>query len=165
VLLLNTNREAFFCTRKRGRRGLRKPCSFYRYQQLNHYESVLGLTRYLLLLSLTTADLEVSQLVRVLAVGNNVQEITKLGLLQELLGQVLQVSLGERKLSRYRHLGLVRGDFDLASKLASLAVDLDAVVKELVEGVDIEHLIIHRLGAVNGELGNGLLSGSLNRLL
>lgn len=144
---------------------MRKPCSFYRYQQLNHYESVLGLTRYLLLLSLTTADLEVSQLVRVLAVGNNVQEITKLGLLQELLGQVLQVSLGERKLSRDRHLGLVRGDFDLASKLASLAVDLDAVVKELVEGVDIEHLIIHRLGAVNGELGNGLLSGSLNRLL
>lgn len=137
-----------------------------KYQPLNHYMKCTRFNReYLLFLSLTTGDLEVSQLVRVLAVGNNVQEITKLGLLQELLGQVLQVSLGERKLGRDRHLRLVRGDLDLASKLASLAVDLDAVVKELVEGIDIEHLILHRLGAVNGELGNGLLSGSLNRLL
>lgn len=130
----------------------------------NHYRSISS-TRFLLVLGITAADLEVSQFVGVLAVGDNVQEITKLGLLQELLGQVLQVSLRERKLGSDTDLGLVRGDFDLAAKLTGLAVDLDAVMEELVEGIDIENLIINRLRAVDGELGNGLLSGLLNRLL
>lgn len=93
------------------------------------------------------------------------QEITKLGLLQELLGQVLQVALGERKFSSDDDLGLVGGDLNLAAKVAGLAVDLDAVVQELVEGGNIEDLVLNGLPAVNSELGDGTLATLLNWLL
>ncbi len=45
-----------------------------------------------LLSLLVLIDVEVSQLVGVLAVGNDTEPIAELVLLQELLGQVLQVS-------------------------------------------------------------------------
>lgn len=46
------------------------------------------------------------------------QEITKLLLLKELLGQVLKVSLGEGKLSGDVKLRLVSGDGHLGAKVA-----------------------------------------------
>eukprot|EP00349_Pseudokeronopsis_sp_Brazil_P002223 CAMPEP_0202963234 /NCGR_PEP_ID=MMETSP1396-20130829/7215_1 /ASSEMBLY_ACC=CAM_ASM_000872 /TAXON_ID= /ORGANISM="Pseudokeronopsis sp., Strain Brazil" /LENGTH=170 /DNA_ID=CAMNT_0049684271 /DNA_START=145 /DNA_END=657 /DNA_ORIENTATION=- len=119
----------------------------------------------LLFLSIAGADLEVSQFIGILAASNNVQEISQLGLLQELLGQILEVSLGEWKFSSDMNLGFVRGDFNFSSQLTSLSVHLDAIVKELVEGIDIENFVFHWLHAVNGELGGGLLSALLNRFL
>lgn len=119
----------------------------------------------LLFFSITTGDLEVSQFVGVLGTGNDVQEITKLLLLQVLLGQVLQVSLGEWKFSSDVNLSLLTGDLDLGAKVASLAVDLDAVVQVLLESSSIEDLVFDWLPAVNGELGDRLLGALLNDLL
>lgn len=119
----------------------------------------------LLVLGITAADLEVAELVRVLVVGDDVQEIAELLLLQVLLGQVLDVALGERKLSSDVNLGLVAGHSDLAAELASLAVDLDLVVQELLESGRVEDLVLNGLPAVDGELGNALLGGLLNNRL
>lgn len=41
--------------------------------------------------------------------------------------------------------------------LTSLAVDLDAVMQELLEGHRVQDLVLHGLPAVDGELGNVLL--------
>ncbi len=119
----------------------------------------------LLFLSIVTTDLEVSQLIGVLVGGNDVQEITKLLLLQVLLGEVLQVSLRERKFSSNVNLGLLAGDLDLGTKVTSLAVDLDAIMKELLEGGSIENLILNRITTINSELGNSLLGRLLGNLL
>jgi hypothetical protein len=65
--------------------------------------------------------------------------------------------LGERELSCDGDLGLVAcdGDWRVGGE-ASLAVHLDAVVEELLEGGHVEHSITDWLGAVNGVL-DGLL--------
>ena len=44
------------------------------------------------------------------------------------------------------------GDLDGVTKVASSAVDLDAVMKELLEGGDIEDLVVRGLRAVDDEL-------------
>ncbi len=93
------------------------------------------------------------------------QEITQLLLLEVFLGEVLQVSLGERKLSSNNDLGLVTGDGDFGSEFTGFAVDLDSVVKELLERGRVEDLVLNWLPAVNGELGDGLLGSLLDGFL
>jgi hypothetical protein len=119
----------------------------------------------LLLVSTRGADLEVAELVGVLRRGDDVKEITELLLLQVLLGEVLEVSLRERKLGGDADLGLVAGDGNLLTEVAGLAVDLDSIVEELLEGSNIEYLVLNRGGTIDGELGNGLLAGLLDGLL
>lgn len=119
----------------------------------------------ILLLGITTADLEVSQLVSALGGSDNVQEISQLLLLKILLGQVLQVSLGERSLSVDNDLGLISADGHLTSQLTGLAVNLNSVVKELLERGRVQDLILHGSRAVNGELRNGLLARLLDGFL
>jgi hypothetical protein len=56
----------------------------------------------------------------------------------------------------------VRNDLDLSfsnladgdgiAKVAGAAVNLDAVVEELLEGGDIKDLVVHGLGSIDGEL-------------
>jgi hypothetical protein len=67
--------------------------------------------------------------------------------------QVLQVAAGEL---------LVRNDLDLAialladgdgvTEVTGAALDLDAVVQELLEGLDVEDLVVDGLRAVDDEL-------------
>lgn len=52
-------------------------------------------------LRLVVDDGEVAQLVRVLVAGDHVEVVAQLLLLQVLLGEVLEVALGERRLGRY----------------------------------------------------------------
>ena len=113
----------------------------------------------ILLLGITTADLEVSQLVSALGGSDNVQEISQLLLLKILLGQVFQVSLGKRSLSVDNDLGLISADGHLTSQLTGLAV------KELLERGRVQDLILHGSRAVNGELRNGLLARLLDGFL
>lgn len=87
--------------------------------------------------------------------------ITELLLLEVLLGQVLQVSLGEGELGGDADLGLVSGEGDLGAEVSGLAVHLDLVVQELLEAGNIKDGIGHRGAAVNHELGNGGLLGAL----
>ena len=93
------------------------------------------------------------------------QEISQLLLLKILLGQVLQVSLGERSLSVDNDLGLISADGHLTSQLTGLAVNLNSVVKELLERGRVQDLILHGSRAVNGELRNGLLARLLDGFL
>lgn len=46
------------------------------------------------------------------------------------------------------------GDDDLVAEVADTALDLDAVMEELLEGGNIEDLITSRLGGVDDELGH-----------
>lgn len=67
-----------------------------------------------------------------------------------------RVPLGEGALGGDGDLVLLAGDGDGAAEHSSLAIDLDAVVKELLEGGDVHDLVLDGLPAVDGE-GLGLL--------
>lgn len=45
------------------------------------------------------------------------------------------------------------GDDDVITEIADTALDLDAVMQELLEGGDVEDLVACRLGGVDDELG------------
>ena len=49
------------------------------------------------------------------------------------------------------------GDHDVLTEVADAALDLDAVVEELLEGRDIEDLVASRLRSVDNELLGNLL--------
>ena len=76
-------------------------------------------------------NVEVAKLISFLISSNDVHEITQLVLLQELLGQVLQVTLGEVDVTDDGNLGIGAADFDGGGELAGLAVDLELVVQEV----------------------------------
>ena len=77
--------------------------------------------------------------------------------LQVLLAQILQVTLGERRLSSDMDLGLLPVDADLISQIASLSIHLDAFQQELLEILGLNDVVIRRLLAVQGEFQGGLL--------
>jgi hypothetical protein len=110
-----------------------------------------GLSRGIVL---SLCDVEVLKLVGVLSSGHHTQEITELLLSQILLGEVFEVSLGEGKLSIDVELGLVLVDDDFVTKVASFAVDFDAIVEKLLECRKINDFIFQWLPKVNGELAN-----------
>jgi len=56
---------------------------------------------------------------------NNAEEITHLVLLEETLCQILEIPLGKCNCASNLNLGLVIGDFDMISQLASLTIDFD----------------------------------------
>lgn len=67
--------------------------------------------------------------------------------------QVLEVAAGERNVSNDLDLAIAGlGDDDLVTEVADAALDLDAVVQELLESGDVEDLVAGRLGGVDGEL-------------
>lgn len=44
------------------------------------------------------------------------------------------------------------GDLDVVAEVSGAALNLDAVVQELLEGLDVKDLVVHRLRAVDDEL-------------
>jgi NAD-dependent oxidoreductase involved in siderophore biosynthesis len=67
--------------------------------------------------------------------------------------QVLEVATGELLVCDNLDLALaLLGDGDGVSEVSGAALDLDAVVEELLEGLDIEDLVVHGLRAVDDEL-------------
>ena len=110
-----------------------------------------------IILLLVLHDVEEAELVDTLAGADDAQPVTELLLLEELLGQILEVAAGE--LDVRDDLDLVAadlGDGDGLAEVASAALDLDAVVQELLEGADVEDLVGDWLGAVDGVLWNSL---------
>jgi hypothetical protein len=136
----------------------------------------------IILIRLVVDNVEEAELVDTLGGGNDAEPVTELLLLEELLGtttllacapvfplnkeifyaanvQVLQVAAREL---------LVRNDLDLAitlladlngiTKVTSAALDLDAVVQELLESLDVEDLVVDGLRAVDDELLGDLLA-------
>ena len=83
-------------------------------------------------------------------------------LLEELLREVLEVPLRKRRaaLGRDGDLRAVLGDFDGVAQGSGLAPDLDAVGEVLLEGGELQNLVVDGLGAVDHE-ARGLLGGLL----
>ena len=111
----------------------------------------------LLLLILLIIDVEVAHLVGGLVRGNDTQKVSQLLGLQVLLAQILQVTLGERRLSSDMDLGLLPVDADLISQVASLSIHLNSFQQELLEILGLNDVVIRRLLAVQGEFQGGLL--------
>ena len=82
--------------------------------------------------------------------------ITQLLGLQVLLGQVLQVALAVSMIASLDNnlvTSAVTADGDGAAELTGLAVDLETVMQEVLEGSNVEDGIGGRTSAVDGELG------------
>lgn len=81
--------------------------------------------------------------------------------------QVLQVAAGELLVSNDLDLAIaLLGDLDDVAEVAGAALNLDAVVEELLESLDVEDLVVDGLAAVDDELLRhllGLLAGCLLR--
>jgi len=84
--------------------------------------SLLGIV----VLVVVGADSEVTQLVRVLLVGHHTDPVTQAVLLQVLLGQVLEVGLGEVHIGADMELQLGALEGDVVAQVVHLAVDLKA---------------------------------------
>ena len=92
---------------------------------------VYGYRNYLLSL-LFLGHVEVAELVRILSVSDNSKEITKLLLLQVLLGQVLQVALGHGDVGVDNNSSLLLGDLDGFTEVSGLVSDLDSITEVLL---------------------------------
>jgi hypothetical protein len=76
--------------------------------------------------------------------------------------QVLQVAAGELLVSNDLDLAIaLLGDLDDLAEVTGAALDLDAVVEELLEGLDVEDLVVDGLRAVDDELRRGLASRTI----
>lgn len=73
--------------------------------------------------------------------------------------QVLEVTTGELLVGNDLDLAVTGlGDLDGVAEVAGAALNLDAVVQELLECLDVEDLIVDGLRAVDYELLSDLLS-------
>lgn len=69
--------------------------------------------------------------------------------------QVLEVATREGNVSNNLDLAVTRlGDDDFVTKVADTALDLDAVVEELLEGRDVEDLVARGLRSVDDVLSS-----------
>ena len=109
-------------------------------------------------------DLVVLQLVRILRGRDHAQVIAKLLLLEVALRQVLQLALREAEVVGAGDGDLrpvARDDHVRLGEVAGLALDLDPLVEVLLEGGDVEDLVVDGGRAVDDELDAGLLSRCL----
>jgi hypothetical protein len=73
--------------------------------------------------------------------------------------QVLEVATREGDVSDNLDLALTNlGDDDIVTEVANTALDLDAVVEELLEGRDIEDLVARGLRSVDDVLEESMLA-------
>jgi ribosomal RNA-processing protein 12 len=133
---------------------------------LNFFDSLLRNNLLLLLLALVVDDVVEAELVDTLGGGDNAQPVTELLLLEVLLGQVLEVATREGDVSDNLDLALTNlGDDNVVTEVADTALDLDAVVEELLEGGDIEDLVARGLRSIDDVLLGDLLGLATTSLL
>jgi len=112
-----------------------------------------------ILIRLVVDNVEEAELVDTLGGGNDAEPVTELLLLEELLGEVLQVAARELLVRNDLDLAIaLLADLDVVAKVTGAALDLDAVVKELLESLDVEDLVVDGLRAVDDELLGDLLA-------
>lgn len=112
---------------------------------------------------LVLVDLEVAQRVSIVRSRDDTQKVLELVLLQVLLGEVLEVTLGEWDLRGQDELGTLTLDRDVVTQLTGLAIDLDTVVQELFVTGSVKHVVRGRDGKVDDKLVGGSLGGSGSR--
>merc|ERR1740133_245737 len=110
-------------------------------------------------------DVEVAKLIRGLAGSNDTKKISKLLFLQVLLGQVLQISLGEWSFGLNMDLGLLARDGDFVAKISTFAIHLYSLLQELLQLCSGDDGIISWLLTINGELQQLLLAFASRLLL
>merc|ERR1719510_1966327 len=110
-----------------------------------------------LIVRLLIVVLEVSELVAVLGASHHTQPVPQVVLLQILLREVLQVSLGEGDVRGEGQLGLLSLHGELLTKVAGLAGNLDALLEVFLEISAVHDSILHWVSAVNEELDLVLL--------
>lgn len=143
------------------------------------------------LIGLVVDDVEELELVDTLRSRDDAEPVTELHLLEELLGpvgrkpwsaqtlsstagswgrggradvQVLEVAAGELVVGNDLDLAVtLLGDLDGVAEVADTALDLDALVQELLESRDIEDLVAGRLGGVDDELDGSSVSKGRGR--
>ena len=107
--------------------------------------------------SLVILNVEVSEFVVVLAGGNNSQVLLKVLLLQVLLGQVLEVSLGEGDGGLNDDGGRVLGDGDMGTEISGLTINLNVLLEVVFEVVKHNDVVFDWQLAVDDELQANLL--------
>ena len=117
-----------------------------------------------LIVGLLVVDLEVSELIAVLGVGHNTEPVPEVVLLQVLLGEVLEISLGEGDIGGEGNLGLLPLHGELLAEVAGLSSDLDALLEILLKVSTVHDAILNGVGAVNEELNLVLLAKLLQTL-
>jgi len=96
-------------------------------------------------------DVEVSELIRVLVGGGDVEIVSEILLLEVLLCEVLKVSLGEGDLGVNGDLLVVVGDGQVFAEVTSGTSNLDLGLEEFSEVGNDEDLIFNWLSAVDVE--------------
>merc|ERR1719510_2675044 len=125
-------------------------------------QSLFGIL--VLVVRLFIVDLEVSELVAVLGAGHHAQPVPQVVLLEVLLGEVLQVPLGEGDVRGEGQLGLLPVHGELLAKVGSLASDLNALLQVVLEVGTVHDAVLHGVGAVNEQLDLVLLAKLLDSL-
>jgi hypothetical protein len=126
----------------------------------------LSFKRLLVVLSVVIVDnVEELELVDALGGRHDAQPVAELHLLEELLGQVLEVAARQVVVGNNLNLAVAGlRDGNGLAQVADAAVDLDAVGKVLLEGSNVEDLVAGGLGSVDDEL-LGRLGGLAGLLL
>jgi len=114
----------------------------------------------LLLLTLIANHVEELEAVLALLRADNTEPVAQLLLLEELLGEVLEVAAGEVLVGDNLDAAVAKVvDVDVVAQIAGAAVDLDALLQEGGEGAGVEDAVVDGLGGVDGELwGGGLVN-------
>jgi len=117
-----------------------------------YMSSVMKTQLVLILVFTRTIDVVEAELVDVFRRRDNPNPVTKGVLLQELFCQIFEVAFGQGYAGGDGELGVaITSNFDVVAELASLAIDLDAVVQELFEIRTIEDTVTGRLREVDDE--------------
>ena len=109
-------------------------------------------------------DRKVSELIRILAGCNNTKVVPQLLFLEVPLGEILELPLGELNVrwSCYSKLSAVATDADsISGEVGRLSFDFDAVLEVLLEGSNIEYLIVDWGGTVDYKFYRSFLSLNL----
>jgi ribosomal RNA-processing protein 12 len=111
---------------------------------------VLGLV--ILLLVVRKNKVEEAKLVDTSRRSDNTKPVTEVVLLEELLGQVLDILARELGVGDNGDLVAVARHLNGVAEVASAALDLDALDKELLKGSDIDDVVLLVGSGVNDEL-------------
>lgn len=124
-----------------------------------YYKSKLKKNLFFFFFVFIIGNVEVTKFEGLLVSSDNTEPVTDLVLLQELLGEVLEVTLGEGNVSNNSDLVVSRArDSNSFTEVVGTTIDLDTVVEVLFESGSVKDLVVGRTGTVNDELG--LLSNS-----
>lgn len=121
--------------------------------------SVKKLRLLVVLVSLVVDNVEELELVDALGGGDDAEPVTELLLLEELLGQVLEVAARELVVGNDLNLALaLLLDNNVVAEVVGAALDLDALLEELLKGGDVENLVGGGLAGVDDVLQAALVS-------